>query len=1465
VDGSFDLAVNTTGTTTFGGAIGSTTPLASLTTNAGGSTIALSVTTTGTQTYNDALTANGTYTTAGSLFTAASTTNLGGAMVVETGAGGATFSGTVNAGQTLTVNTNGVTTFSNAVGDTVALTSLTTNAGGTTAINGGGVTTTASQTYGDAVTLGANTTLSTSNANISFGSTLDGAQNLTLSSGTGNITFTGTVGTTRLGAVVINSVANVTASTNFNSASLSQVNGTGTTTFNGALDTNAAAGIDLNGSAFTFAQSVTTTGSGPFTITNSGQLTLPAAADLSLDGGAFTQDGTGDVLIAADITVSTAAPADAISFTGRVVVDGPVVFDTSATNKTIRFGATDDVFIGYSAASTSSFNAGSASIVFGRDLHIYIPDTTAASPLGFQSSVSARNIVKYAGVIDMNGKNLATSQDLVLFGNNGGSGYPDYNADETTLSVADLFSYDNAARTGGAFAVILADPSVSLISAIPLTVITFTDADYAGFVQDLGGSTISVGKNFYVNGGALLAGVAWSLVVPDNGDAKVSFAEAYNVEVQRCNASGGWVMAAENVIVALGGQNWDTGAAIFKPGTAGSATSGTVTVYDNVVRVEIASDASDTEGSKFENDSNEISIAASNIFLNNGVLAFIDTYTNPECTISTNGAGDLAVFYIKARFDTSAWNTDATGASAGNISSFDRGRSSATGDGDSVSLPRQNRQIIPNIEVVKASAVLFQTLRDHHKNRIFHYSGAARFTLVEDACRPVLISTEVGRDAVLDQTLLPDPWDGHNFIQYRYSEPVVLGSMNQTAVNEKSSATTGAGVGEWGGAYTATTMTGFAELNSGSVSLSARADSDAPNDDGLAASMVNGIYRGAPNIYGEHGIYISVAGWSYTFDGKQYWPGYFASAPVQPASGATVISLANPALTDLDGNVIEPDSNPYPRTGVLLQVTTDPTSATDWDVEAPEITAELIDAPGITYFDVIPLASSFNIDSFEMRFSEPVRDTSFYYRNGAAVLMTAGLPGWQFRNTDVATDAFRYGSTGFDTQVTSAAFGSVDKNVIDDVLVAMKPVTLNPNWSARSQMSFNYIQSAGLITDAAGNLLPDYSNGLCAEKLPPKIRFTSAEIGDTRIYLQFTEPVWHGTAGDRNLTGSDFTLTGSSLSVSDVEVFTDPDHPDAPVSEVWLQMSDLNTTEFALNSRIALSSNLVDRAGTAAETSVIRRAVDLAVGAVEVLGASDGVHTGDPTNTTDALATGALGLLRVFDGSGRLYDTDTTVFASLDLSGSASAATALSMYYDVAPAETYKPNIDITGRNPELGMFWLPAFQSGFNLAGNDQARSLNPFSAIGESRNFLVPSSDPEIASGAEIGFLYRFGDLWVARSTVAGDPRQFDLWRYKVQDIVKQRGGVTIMNNVIDANKHERTALNIELTEGGQVTVLVFTLDGDVVKSLHRGRLGAGTYTLTWNGTNAGGNPVARGVYFIRVVAPGIDEIRKVIVVKN
>jgi flagellar hook assembly protein FlgD len=70
--------------------------------------------------------------------------------------------------------------------------------------------------------------------------------------------------------------------------------------------------------------------------------------------------------------------------------------------------------------------------------------------------------------------------------------------------------------------------------------------------------------------------------------------------------------------------------------------------------------------------------------------------------------------------------------------------------------------------------------------------------------------------------------------------------------------------------------------------------------------------------------------------------------------------------------------------------------------------------------------------------------------------------------------------------------------------------------------------------------------------------------------------------------------------------------------------------------------------------------------------------------------------------------------------------------------------------------------------------------------------------------------------------------------------------------------------LSGSGTVTITVFDLKGDIVDILHRGRQDAGEHSTTWDGRNRGGNAVARGIYFIKLVGPGVSETRKVLVVK-
>ena len=195
LDGVYRLDANTTGTTTFGGAVGGTTPLAHLETNAGGTTaINGGAITTGSptsQVYNDAVV-------------------LGANTVLDASSGGITFASTLDGAFTLSVNTAGTTTFNGAVGGTTPLTSLTTNKGGATSINGGSVKTSGVQQYNDAVALGANTSFGGSG--VAFGSTLQGsAETLSIVAGATGVSFGGNVGTAPepLGAIDVSSVGGV--------------------------------------------------------------------------------------------------------------------------------------------------------------------------------------------------------------------------------------------------------------------------------------------------------------------------------------------------------------------------------------------------------------------------------------------------------------------------------------------------------------------------------------------------------------------------------------------------------------------------------------------------------------------------------------------------------------------------------------------------------------------------------------------------------------------------------------------------------------------------------------------------------------------------------------------------------------------------------------------------------------------------------------------------------------------------------------------------------------------------------------------------------------------------------------------------------------------------------------------------------------------------------------------------------
>ena len=223
---------------------------------------------------------------------------------------------------------------------TDALSTLTTNAGGTTALNGGTVTTTGAQTYNDAVTLGAATTLtSTGSGALTLGSTVNGAQSLTVNTA-GATTLAGPIGggtpltsvtTDQPGTVTVGSVTTTGAqSYQENTVSLT---GTYTTTNSAFTAGTAAAAVTLGGNT------TITTGTGPIafngTINGAQSLTLNSTGTTTLAGAVGGSTPLSSLTTNAGGT--TAVNGGSVTTTGNQVY-GDAVTLTQATTFTTTGG-----------------------------------------------------------------------------------------------------------------------------------------------------------------------------------------------------------------------------------------------------------------------------------------------------------------------------------------------------------------------------------------------------------------------------------------------------------------------------------------------------------------------------------------------------------------------------------------------------------------------------------------------------------------------------------------------------------------------------------------------------------------------------------------------------------------------------------------------------------------------------------------------------------------------------------------------------------------------------------------------------------------------------------------------------------------------------------------------------------------------------------------------------------------------
>ncbi|WP_460057645.1 beta strand repeat-containing protein [Spirochaeta dissipatitropha] len=1261
-------------------------------------------------------------------------------------------------------------------------------------------------------------------------------------------------------------------------------------------------------------------------------------------------------------------------------------------------------------------NASSADAVIDlrhQDLYIDAPGSTG-NAIQLMRNLHVDRFVFYRGELDLNGQALTAESDFVVFG----PAYDPHDADLAVTSPGNIYfayptphadslhyypdrgSYDNSTAQ-------FSDAGGDLLEP---------DSTWASF-SDLGASTITVGSsgggNFFVNGANLTGTANWTLNVLDTDPPPAGTAvdaldnpdflwgEHYNTvffsDVSFSQVTGGVIQASvsldgsegaayagqaevNNGVEDLGGNllySWyangdrDTVGWNFGRPRIESAE----TVFDNVIRVTFTQPIANRnneinrilDGLEWNNNTAE----DGGIWLNNGDYVFTEAFVDLEVNgsgdlaNSTDGEGDLLTFYLQVQPANSAeaaeqrWNTDATGDSEGDWRSTDRGRGEP---GDPGYERPAHRETVPDITILKGvlrSAGGRAAVRNYNLNNDPDGDEFAVFDDTADETRPVLISVTAGRSPHQKNLSDPDknPYDAHNYLHLRYSEPVSIGNATHLQIGnnddldkddaDRRTQTSFDNADEWGGHGRTIEIAGadYAEIV-GYLQYPGRLDMisrDEGQPSGSEAS--NSIFRrnntdGAENPSVDHGLTIYIAGWSFLdVDGagvtRRYWPGAIdpehSTLEQRDPVDELVIIPPNPYITDAEGNSLEhTDGSGYGKariqiednptnihTGGSLPATMPAGDLSGWDVDPPDFAVYQFSNPGGPLFhEIISLVSP--VTSLVNRLEFHVLDNSIDNDDSSDDFWVGQLgehprefANQGLRDTSTAFPdslieyrAFRIEEQGIEPLVNTFNLGiSSDVNnpafdeisVRDDAYIALLLQDSGHPWGLITPLYVSYTREEAWITDLAGNLLPSSPEPMrIIERTPPRILLSVAPLSpenssnaNQRVLVRFSKPVYGNMDGSVEISAADFeirTLAGNpaaGISIEALEIVDSRDEGSAvpgAMDAVLLLSRAIEADdlfELVIVSRPAdtdLGTGVYDISQNPMLSSRFQRISNVALGLIQPVYAVDRIRmdvSGDPLWESGSLpedeSYASPAPVTVFDGSQSLTADQISLQARLHsgLSGS-NRNQSVGLYYDV--------NADESLMYGSLGQLWLPIVEPGLIDFPNTSARLVNPFSINGLLRSYRLNIADERLRPSSELSFLFRVGSLFSVDHELpaGGEYRDVDdflsmrPWKIGIERIIEQRAGVTILNNVINPDIGDRTILQYRITEPGSVTIQVFNLAGDLINVLHRGPQGSGMHTVSWDGTNMGGRAVTRGIYFIRVVAPGIDEYRRVMVVR-
>lgn len=421
----------------------------------------------------------------------------------------------------------------------------------------------------------------------------------------------------------------------------------------------------------------------------------------------------------------------------------------------------------------------------------------------------------------------------------------------------------------------------------------------------------------------------------------------------------------------------------------------------------------------------------------------------------------------------------------------------------------------------------------------------------------------------------------------------------------------------------------------------------------------------------------------------------------------------------------------------------------------------------------------------------------------------------------------------------------------------------------------------------------------------PAMRFvlTLAKPDSNRLYLMFDRKI--------DLSRSDIKSTlvfltedgaDSGLSIDSYSKYAETSEYTSILCTLNRNLTMADLTDVYIAYRSSGSSIICDKDGISPQEYYGHSITDFALDLITPLYGYDNRHTEyDAEQFKENINEGSW-TIRNWDAD---QGTDGTLLLGTDILISvvqniSTPSEKLALYFDNKPASD-SVSVELNKRTGGSYRLWIPSKTSeGTAVPVLDQLSEKTNDSFEKEvddsgkkNINFVLKKSyfsGGKMKSDDQVSFLFGLEDfevchepkikysgsgvvfdtsekspLFSVRLKKAGDYSSVDLWSFRLKDVVQQRGGVTIMNNVINASSGEEAYIKVNMTETGPLSVVVMTLDGNVVQYLHHGTAVFGDHMFSWNGRTKSGKTVARGMYFIRVFGSGVDETRKVMVVKD